>query len=125
MGDSIGGRPTDPTCYDTEGKVDYELVKEKDFFIQGIQRLITAYEKKINVVLLCSESKPIECHRSKLIGRVLAKKNIILQHIDEKGTLKDQITIINELNKGLSEIDLFGNHINTTSRKSYLDDDES
>lgn len=120
MGDTIGGRPDDKSCYDNEGKVDYEIVKTKDFFKKGIDRLKTAYNKDINVVMMCSESKPCECHRSKLIGRVLNLDNIILKHIDEKGILKDQTTVINELNKGLSEFDLFGNPINSTSRKNYL-----
>lgn len=120
MGDNIGGRPKDISCYDSEGKVDYEVVKTKDFFIDGIERLKTAYNKDINVVIMCSESKPCECHRSKLIGRVLSSDNIILKHIDENGKVKDQATVINELNKGLSAIDLFGNPINVTSRKAYL-----
>lgn len=120
MGDNIGGRPKDTSCYDSEGKVDYEVVKTKDFFINGIQRLKTAYNKDINVVIMCSESKPCECHRSKLIGKVLNTENIILKHIDENGKVKDQATVINELNKGLSAIDLFGNPINVTSRKAYL-----
>ncbi|WP_305952598.1 DUF488 family protein [Emticicia oligotrophica] len=120
MGDTIGGRPKDTSCYDNEGKVDYETVKTKEFFLDGIKRLKTAYNKGINVVLMCSESKPCECHRSKLIGKVLIKDNINLNHIDEKGKLKDQSTVINELNKGLSEYDLFGNPINSTSRKAYI-----
>lgn len=120
MGDSIGGRPKDITCYDEDGKVDYEKVKTKDFFIDGIERLKTASSKNINVVIMCSESKPCECHRSKLIGRVLQTDKIILQHIDEKGKLKDQVTVINELNKGYSEVDLFGTPMNVTSRKAYI-----
>ena len=120
MGDSIGGRPKDTSCYDYHGKVNYDVVKTKDFFIKGIERLKTAYNKDINVVIMCSESKPCECHRSKLIGRVLNLENIVLKHIDEKGKLKDQTSVINELNKGFSEFDLFGNQINTTSRKAYL-----
>lgn len=88
--------------------------------MQGIDRLKTAYNKDINVVIMCSESKPCECHRTKLIGRVLNTENVILKHIDEHGKIKDQTTVINELNKGLSEIDLFGNPINVTSRKAYL-----
>lgn len=119
MGDNIGGRPKDSSCYDSEGKVDYEIVKTKDFFINGIERLKTAYNKDINVVIMCSESKPCECHRSKLIGKVLNTDNIILKHIDENGKVKDQATVINELNKGLSAIDLFGNPLNATSRKTY------
>ena len=120
MGDSIGGRPKDTSCYDNEGKVDYEVLKTKEFFIQGIDRLKIAHNKDINVVIMCSESKPCECHRSKLIGRALITDNIVLKHIDENGKLKDQTTVINELNKGLSEIDLFGNPLNVTSRKAYL-----
>ncbi len=119
MGDTIGGRPNDSSCYDENGKVDYESVKTKDFFLQGIDRLKTAYHKDINVVIMCSESKPCECHRSKLIGRVLNLENIVLKHIDENGKLKDQSTVIYELNEGRFEFDLFG-PINSTSRKSYL-----
>ena len=120
MGETIGGRPKDASCYDHQGKVDYEVVKTKEFFLQGLERLKTAYKKDINLVLMCSESKPCECHRSKLIGRVLDIDKIVLKHIDEKGRLKDQKTVINELNKGLSEINLFDEQINSTSRKTYL-----
>ena len=120
MGDTIGGRPKDYSCYDSEGKVDYEIVKEKDFFINGINRLKTAYNNDVNAVIMCSESKPCECHRSKLIGKVLLKDKIFLKHIDEKGKIKDQVTVINELNKGKSEFNLFQEAINSTSRKSYL-----
>jgi len=120
MGDSIGGRPKDASCYDSEGKVSYDLLKTKHFFKQGIERLKTAYNKNIKVVIMCSESKPCECHRSKLIGNVLYNDNIALCHIDENGKVKDQTTVINELNKGLSGTDLFGNSVNATSRKSYL-----
>lgn len=121
MGDSLGGRPADLSCYDDEGKVDYEKVKNKKFYTDGIERLKTAYNKDVNVVLMCSESKPTECHRSKLIGRTLTEEKIVLSHIDENDKVKDQLTVINELNKGKGDIDLFGNQtLNQTSRKSYI-----
>ena len=34
MGDTLGGRPADQSCY-VNGKVDYNRVKEKDFYQQG------------------------------------------------------------------------------------------
>ena len=120
MGDTIGGRPKDTSCYDKEGNVDYVAVKMKEFFLNGINILKTDYNKNINVVLMCSESKPCECHRNKLIGKVLNKDKIVLKQIDEKGKLRDQSTVINELKKGLSEYDLFGNPIITTPRNRYL-----
>lgn len=121
MGDSIGGRPKDQTCYDNSGKVDYDVLKTKEVFLAGIERLKVAHSKNLALAIMCSESKPSECHRSKLIGRVLSENNINLIHIDEKGKIKDQVTVINELNKGLASIDLFGTARKTTSRKSYID----
>jgi uncharacterized protein (DUF488 family) len=92
LGDTLGGRPKDQTCYLDE-KVDYSLVREKDWYLQGIQRLRTAWEKQLSVVLLCSELKPQECHRGKLIGNTLFEQGIPVAHIDEAGNLKDQETL--------------------------------
>jgi len=123
MGDSLGGRPEDKSCYDDEGKVDYIKIKAKDFYKEGINRLKTAYHKGIIVAIMCSESKPTECHRSKLIGMSLfgdKTEKIILVHIDENGRLKDQATVMNELNKGRNPKDLFNQQSNTTSRKPHI-----
>jgi hypothetical protein len=54
-----------------------------------------------------------------LIGRELDAENIPLKHIDEKGKLKDQFTVILELNGGKNETNLFGETENMTSRKKY------
>jgi uncharacterized protein (DUF488 family) len=89
MGDSLGGRPADETCY-VNGKVDYSRVCTKAFYPQGIQRLRTAWEKQLRVALLCAEVKPQECHRSKLIGNTLVEQHIAVAHIDETGECKTQ-----------------------------------
>jgi uncharacterized protein (DUF488 family) len=93
LGDTLGGRPQDPSCHDTTGRIDYNLVRQKDFFKKGIERLRSAHHKAIKVALLCSERKPELCHRSKLIGRTLSEENIPVQHIDEYGELKTQDTV--------------------------------
>jgi uncharacterized protein (DUF488 family) len=120
MGDTLGGRPSDVTCYNSEGKVDYEAVKTKSFFLEGINRLKNAYREGYRVALMCSESKPCECHRSKLIGTTLTDINIYLNHIDEKGDLKDQEEVMDELRVGFPETDLFGQSVLTSSRRAYL-----
>ncbi len=89
MGDALGGRPSDQSCYDV-GKVDYALVQNKVWYQQGIARLHTAWEKQLRVALLCSELKPQDCHRSKLIGNTLLEQDIAVAHIDENGELKGQ-----------------------------------
>jgi uncharacterized protein (DUF488 family) len=48
LGDKLGGLPSDPSCYDEDGKVVYDRIKEKDFFREGIKRIIRASEKKVS-----------------------------------------------------------------------------
>ena len=125
MGDTLGGRPKDESCY-LDGRVDYSKVREKDFFQQGINRLFSAWEKQIRFALMCAEVKPQECHRSKLIGNTLCHQNIEVAHIDEMGELKMQY----EVNKLLldDQLSLFDNQHTSPmlnekinfSRKKYL-----
>jgi len=119
VGDTLGGLPEDRDCYDYNGKVVYDAIKDKDFFKESLTRLTTANEKKIYLVIMCSESKPEECHRSKLIGQELLKKKISLKHIISAERTKSQEKVIIELTKGKGTVDLFGNEIDFTSRKSY------
>lgn len=131
MGKELGGRPEDMTCYTPDGKIDYEKVKTKEFYQQGIERLITASTSEHSVALMCSELKPQECHRAKLIGETLSALNIPVQHIDEAGNLKDQQAVIDAiLDKPYrgGQISMFDEPASVrvfTSRKSYLSDDHS
>ena len=119
IGDKLGGLPEDRSCYDPNGKVVYDLIKEKDFFKEGLERLAIANEKHTRLPMMCSESKPEECHRSKLIGQELLKKKISLKHIITDKLIKSQELVMVELLKGKGTVDLFGNETEFTSRKSY------
>lgn len=107
MGDSIGGMPSDSSCY-TEGHIDYAKVAEKDFFQKGLARLLVAAEKELRVAIMCSESEPEKCHRSKLIGQELMKYGISLNHIIGVDKYQSQETVITILTKGLGTMTLFG-----------------
>ncbi len=128
MGEALGGRPKDPDCYTPDGKVDYEKYATKDSYLEGIARLKNALEQHLNVVMMCSEAKPQECHRCKLIGETLRKQGISVFHIDENGKLKPQETVINDLISDLlptkpDQLSLFEDEPSQlpklTSRKSY------
>lgn len=119
VGDSLGGLPEDRSCYDFNGKVVYDYIKEKEFFKEGLKRLTTANEKQINIAIMCSESNPSECHRSKLIGQELLKQNISIKHIISKFKFKSQELVMAEQTNGNGIIDLFGNVTEFTSRKTY------
>lgn len=123
MGDTLGGLPDDPDCYDEEGKVDYDKIKKKEFYERGIGRLRQAYQNRLRVVLMCSEGKPEMCHRSKLIGETLIDEEIHIAHIDEKDQLISQQDVILRLNKG--QLSLFDDFHTYTSRKKYRQDEET
>lgn len=107
MGNELGGRPEDVSCYSSDGKVDYNTIKTKDFFKLGIARLKAACSKDIRAAIMCSERSPCECHRTLLIGEVLHADNVQINHIDENGKLKDHVNVINELQRPESRKSLF------------------
>ncbi len=111
MGDYIGGRPLNDICYDEEGYFDYRMMAEEPTFKIGLNRLVDANNKKCRVAIMCSESDPSECHRSKLIGRELYfLHNISMNHIIAINKTISQEEIMKTLTKGLWEPDgnLFG-----------------
>lgn len=107
LGNELGGLPDDNACY-RDGKVNYELLRRRASFCQGVERLADAQRQNLTVAVMCSESKPEECHRSKAIGEALLEQGIVMQHILSKGQTKDQLTVMNELTRGKSGADLFG-----------------
>ncbi|NJN81913.1 MAG: DUF488 domain-containing protein [Caldilineaceae bacterium] len=115
MGDLLGGMPADPDCF-TDGKVDYAKIRQTTPYLNGIERLRHAHDQCLHVVLMCSEGKPEQCHRSKLIGESLTQKDIPVLHIDEEGRLCSHAEIIFRLTDG--QLSLFG-QTTFTSRKRY------
>jgi uncharacterized protein (DUF488 family) len=115
MGDTLGGQPKDPACH-VDGKVDYDKVRDQPFFQEGLERLRKAFAQQRRVALMCSEGRPEQCHRSKLIGEALITAGIPVCHIDEDGSLLTQTQVIERLTKG--QMDLFGQP-SFTSRKRY------
>ncbi|MEQ1748095.1 MAG: DUF488 domain-containing protein [Prosthecobacter sp.] len=118
VGDQLGGRPRSDSCYDSEGRVDYLKLAQEEYFREGISRLNTAVSKGISFALMCSELRPEECHRSKLIGEALKRLHIQIRHIDADGSLVDQSAVIDRITGG--QDDLFGLNIAVSrSRGSY------
>jgi uncharacterized protein (DUF488 family) len=120
LGEQLGGRPADPELYN-DGKVNYEKVKLQPFYQAGLERVQQAFRQQLYVVLMCSEGKPAQCHRSKLIGASLASLDIPVVHIDEQGALKSQEDVMYELTAG--QLSLFGDPT-FTSRKRYAPKEE-
>ena len=117
MGDSLGGRPDDPTCY-VEGRVDYARLQDRPFYQAGIARVQNAFAQQRRVALMCSEGKPEECHRTKLIGATLTILGVPVAHIDENGEVLTQAQVVERLEG--AQLTLF-DEPTLASRKRYKD----
>lgn len=118
FGDTLGGRPEDSDCY-TNGHVDYDACRSKKWFREGIERLRTAQEKKYRVVVMCSEQRPEECHRIKMIGVGLENSDIDVKHIDESGDLRTQQEVLKRITKNQSSLFDDDPETGLHSRNSY------
>ena len=87
MGESLGGRPTDPRCYDIEGRVEYDRLAETEAFKAGIRHVMQRAADR-RVALMCSEKDPLHCHRTLLIARVLTEGGLGVGHILPDGGLE-------------------------------------
>lgn len=96
LGSELGGRPDDRSCYDANGRVQYDRVAATDQFDNGIRRLIGAAAER-RIVLMCTEKEPLECHRTLLVAHSLAERCITVEHILFNGSLENHDVAMNRL----------------------------
>ncbi len=95
LGNLLGGRPNDPSVYksgkvptdwkDLLFEINYPAVMKKDFFQEGIQKVIAESKDKV-VAIMCAEEDPANCHRHHLLGRYLTEHGFEVLHIRKDGT---------------------------------------
>ena len=85
LGKELGGRSSDSSCFDAEGRVQYERIAEKDEFLQGLER-VSEGAKTHRIALMCVEKDPLTCHRTILVCRHLRREgDLSILHILEDG----------------------------------------
>lgn len=87
MGDSLGGRPQDPSCYQ-HGEVIYDLIRSKPWYQRGLEDLLSLARTQ-QVAIMCSEEDPLKCHRNLLIAQSLLELEQQVKHIRGSGDLED------------------------------------
>jgi uncharacterized protein (DUF488 family) len=118
FGDTLGGQPPEPEVY-LNGRVDYTRVRETPRFQHGISRVYRGWSSACRLLLMCSEQRPENCHRSKLITPALLELGVPVQHISESGELLGQDAVMQRIvGKQLS---VFGDISQSAelSRKKY------
>ncbi|WP_427159669.1 DUF488 family protein [Aliinostoc sp. HNIBRCY26] len=86
LGDNLGARPKDQSCY-AQGMARYDLIAATASFAEGLNRIIQG-AKKYQISLMCAEQDPIICHRAILICPHLQKIGLKIQHIRKNGELE-------------------------------------
>lgn len=126
LGAELGGRPSDQSCYDSDGRVLYDRLAETDLFQDGMS-YVMRHADDARVALMCSEKEPLECHRGLLIARALAEKGVAVEHILADGTLESHEAAMDRLLDGLklprhgdmfrSREDVIGDALSRQSRR--------
>ena len=84
MGNVIGGIPSDQKFYLPNGKADYDLLEQTEFYQTGIARLLDL-AAECRVALMCAEKDYHHCHRYNLITRTLVRRDVEVAHILHSG----------------------------------------
>jgi uncharacterized protein (DUF488 family) len=89
LGEVLGGRPADPRAYSSGGLVDYAARRKSPEFAAGIDRLLEL-SHAANIVLMCAEEDPLQCHRFLMICPALLERGAVPVHIRRGGILESQ-----------------------------------
>ncbi len=88
LGDELGARPKDLSCYINDKAV-YRKIADSNTFKSGIERILVGLNK-YRIALMCSEKDPISCHRTILICKYLRQLDININHIIDEKTIESQ-----------------------------------
>ena len=85
LGGPLGGKPIDKSFYDDKGKPDYRRMRAEETFQEAVDQ-VASMARRSNVVLMCSEEDPSQCHRLLLLGPALEEeKGLRMLHIRSTG----------------------------------------
>jgi uncharacterized protein (DUF488 family) len=102
LGETLGGRPSDPRVYQRDGVVDYALRRKAPDFLAGIEHTIENSRAQ-KIVLMCAEEDPLQCHRFLMICPALLERGVTPVHIRRGGVLEtqreaeDRLLLLNDL----------------------------
>jgi uncharacterized protein (DUF488 family) len=110
LGEELGARSKDPTCY-VDGKIAYARLAGTELFQEGLRRLKAGLATEHRVAIMCAEKDPLDCHRTILVARRIVADGIDVAHILETGALETHAAAVARLRRrlGIPESDLFEN----------------
>ena len=79
--EEFGARQENKAFYSEKGYLDFEVFASSLQFLEGVNKIKSAQKLGYKVCLMCAEKDPINCHRTILIARNLAKMGFHVEHI--------------------------------------------
>jgi len=100
-------RPENIELYADEEIVDFQKFRKDEYFSDGIKRIETAYDNNYTLALMCSEKRPIDCHRYFFVSKQIEQKFgewLDVEHLIQNQSGKIETVSNENLNKQLSGI---------------------
>ena len=124
LGDLLGGRASQPSLYDADGRVDYERVRATPFFRLGLERLIRGLDQ-FTIAMLCAEEDPLDCHRGLMITPALVEQGLAPAHLRGDGSIETtaamEARLLGETKVGAGILDgLFAAMVSDEERGQFL-----
>ncbi len=91
MGNALGGRPPEELRTLT-GMPDYDRMTRQPATSDALDRLARAALTR-KIALLCSESRPEQCHRSRMLEPELEKRGVAVHHLLPDGAVVSRPTL--------------------------------
>lgn len=96
LGDHLGGRPRDPSLFNSTGRANLVVMARTPWFLQGLARVMHGLEK-MSIGLMCGEEDPLPCHRCLLISPALVEKGVVPKHLRKGGRIETQQELENRI----------------------------
>ncbi len=95
LGDGLGARPRDPSCY-SDHYADFDKMRKSDSFRGALARLQRG-ARDFRVCLLCAEKEPADCHRTWLVAQTLHEGGALVKHILADGAIERHEDLLNRI----------------------------
>ena len=117
LGEELGARPKDSSCY-VDGKAIYQKIAASALFKNGLERLKLGMQKNYVLTLMCAEKDPLTCHRTILICRQLRDQRIEIRHIIDHETMEAQTDLEKRL---IAQLKLHPDMFKDTDSKALVE----
>ena len=113
LGEELGARSKDRSCYDETGRVSYGKLAATELFRHGIERLLAVAKTRVTAIM-CAEKDPLDCHRTILVARALEARGEKIAHMLSTGEIETHEQVMARLREklNLTAEDLFGSDLN-------------